>query len=76
MAQTRHSLSFLARLRRRRNSYRIDYVGEEGSCAPIVRVNRLSIGTPYRRAKGTPLLKWWVVDAGRSFRAAGDVGRA
>jgi integrase len=39
-------------------------------------VNRRSIGTPYRRAKGTPLLSWWVVDAGRGFRAAGGVGRA
>ncbi len=39
-------------------------------------VNRRSIGTPYRRAKGTPLLRWWVVDAGRGFRAAGGVGRA
>ena len=39
-------------------------------------VNRRSIGTPYRRAKGTPLLRCWVVDAGRGFRAAGGVGRA
>ena len=39
-------------------------------------VNRRSIGTPYRRAKGPPLLRWWVVDAGRGFRAAGGVGRA
>ena len=39
-------------------------------------VNRRSIGTPYRRAKGTPLLRWWVVDAGRGFRAADGVGRA
>ncbi|MFZ5703575.1 MAG: PaaI family thioesterase [Pseudomonadota bacterium] len=41
-----------------------------------VDVNRRSIGTPYRRAKGTPLLRCWVVDAGRGFRAAGGVGRA
>jgi type I restriction enzyme R subunit len=41
-----------------------------------IAVNRRSIGTPYRRAKGTPLLRCWVVDAGRGFRAAGGVGRA
>jgi len=44
--------------------------------AIILTVNRRSIGTPYRRAKGTPLLRCWVVDAGRGFRAAGGVGRA
>jgi len=42
----------------------------------VADVNRRSIGTPYRRAKGTPLLRCWVVDAGRGFRAAGGVGRA
>ena len=40
------------------------------------RVNRRSIGTPYRRAKGTPLRLCGSVDAGRVFRAAGGVGRA
>ena len=44
--------------------------------AKAANVNRRSIGTPYRRAKGTPLLRCWVVDAGRGFRAAGGVGRA
>ncbi|MBK6801985.1 MAG: hypothetical protein IPG83_11035 [Novosphingobium sp.] len=39
-------------------------------------VNRRSIGTPYRRAKGTPLQLRGLVDAGRVFRAAGGVGRA
>jgi hypothetical protein len=39
-------------------------------------VNRRSIGTPYRRAKGTPLPLCGSVDAGRVFRAAGGVGRA
>ncbi|WP_106408468.1 DUF6933 domain-containing protein [Sandarakinorhabdus cyanobacteriorum] len=39
-------------------------------------VNRRSIGTPYRRAKGTPLRLCGSVDAGRVFRAAGGVGRA
>jgi transposase InsO family protein len=39
-------------------------------------VNRLSIGTPYRRAKGTPLPWCGLVGAGRVFRAAGGVGRA
>ena len=39
-------------------------------------VNRRSIGTPYRRAKGTPLRLRGSVDAGRGFRAAGGVGRA
>ena len=41
-----------------------------------VSVNRRSIGTPYRRAKGTPLQLRGLVDAGRVFRAAGGVGRA
>ena len=39
-------------------------------------VNRRPIGTPYRRAKGTPLALRGTVDAGRRFRAAGGVGRA
>jgi len=39
-------------------------------------VNRLSIGTPYRRAKGTPLPSCGSVDVGRVLRAAGGVGRA
>ena len=39
-------------------------------------VNRRPIGTPYRRAKGTPVGLRGSVDAGRRFRAAGGVGRA
>ena len=39
-------------------------------------VNRRPIGTPYRRAKGTPFVLRGSVDAGRRFRAAGGVGRA
>ena len=39
-------------------------------------VNRRSIGTPYRRAKGTPLALHRSIDVGRGFRAAGGVGRA
>ena len=39
-------------------------------------VSRRSIGTPYRRAKGTPLRLCGSVDAGRGFRASGGVGRA
>lgn len=42
----------------------------------ILTVNRRSIGTPYRRAKRTPLPLCGLVDAGRMFRAAGGVGRA
>ncbi len=39
-------------------------------------VNRRPIGTPYRRAKGTPVGLRGSVDAGRRFRAAAGVGRA
>ena len=39
-------------------------------------VNRRSIGTPDRRAKGTPLALHRSIDVGRGFRAAGGVGRA
>ena len=39
-------------------------------------VNRRPIGTPYRRAKGTPLGLRGTIDAGRRFRAAAGVGRA
>ncbi|MGE0652531.1 MAG: hypothetical protein AB7P12_12390, partial [Alphaproteobacteria bacterium] len=39
-------------------------------------VNRRPIGTPYRRAKGTPFGLRGTIDAGRRFRAAGGVGRA
>ena len=42
----------------------------------VERVNRRPIGTPYRRAKGTPLALRGSVDAGHRFRAAGGVGRA
>jgi len=42
----------------------------------VVGVNRRPIGTPYRRAKGTPFVLRGSVDAGRRFRAAGGVGRA
>jgi MerR family mercuric resistance operon transcriptional regulator len=44
--------------------------------ADLKRVNRRSIGTPYRRAKGTPLALHRSIDVGRGFRAAGGVGRA
>ena len=51
---------------------------ELGQLAPfeLVTVNRRSIGTPCRRAKGTPLQLRGSVDAGRGFRAAGGAGRA
>jgi transposase len=49
--------------------------GREASPSTGV-VNRRSIGTPYRRAKRTPLPLCGLVDAGRMFRAAGGVGRA
>ena len=39
-------------------------------------VNRCPIGTPYRRAKGTPLRSGGLVDAVRVFRAAGGAGGA
>ena len=48
-----------------------DKAPSEVSC-----VNRRSIGTPYRHAKGPPLGLCGSVDAGRVFRAAGGVGRA
>ena len=54
----------------------LDYARQPSGDKAALNVNRRSIGTPYRRAKGTPLLRWWVVDAGRGFRAAGGVGRA
>ena len=42
----------------------------------VFAVNRRPIGTPYRRAKGTPFALRGSVDTGRRFRAAGGVGRA
>jgi transposase len=42
----------------------------------LMLVNRRPIGTPYRRAKGTPFALRRTVDAGRVFRAADGVGRA
>ena len=45
-------------------------------CGKAGCVNRRSIGTPYRRAKGTPLALHRSIDVGRGFRAAGGVGRA
>ena len=45
-----------------------------GGVVPFV--NRRSIGTPYRRANGTPFSLHRSIDVGRGFRAAGGVGRA
>ena len=60
-----------------------DFFEDMGSaCIPIepnpnvMIVNRRPIGTPDRRAKGTPLAMRRSVDEGREFRPAGGVGRA
>ena len=55
----------------------LDKIEKEGLAEITLKnVNRRPIGTPYRRAKGTPFALRGSVDTGRRFRAAGGVGRA